>query len=248
MKVTDRTIAVLGFYDSGAGQVDSWYEEATGLRIGCFIHDSDVPWAFEKTAQDLAAISPRVEFPRNGEFKGRPFFCETGWPRRLRSLGINKVLPLVSNNMERLKQIQKALDNGFEVLSAIHPTALLFPEVVLGVGCWINARSLVGYRSLVGDGVIINVNANVSHHNTLGAGCEISDGVVMAGHVNIERRASVFSNATIIPKIRIGENAIIGAGSVVISDIPANATAVGVPAKVIKIAGKNVGADTSTKT
>ena len=42
------------------------------------------------------------------------------------------------------------------------------------------------------------------------------------------------SGANILPGVSIGDNSIIGAGSVVIKDIPANSVAVGIPAKVIK--------------
>lgn len=42
------------------------------------------------------------------------------------------------------------------------------------------------------------------------------------------------ANAVIIGNVRIGDNSIIGAGSVVTKDIPANSVAFGVPAKVIK--------------
>ena len=49
-----------------------------------------------------------------------------------------------------------------------------------------------------------------------------------------KKKAIIGANATILPGITIGENAVIGAGSVVTEDIPANKVAVGNPAKVIK--------------
>ena len=50
----------------------------------------------------------------------------------------------------------------------------------------------------------------------------------------VKKRASIGANATIVCGITIGENSIIGAGSVVTKDIPANSMAVGNPARVIK--------------
>ncbi len=50
----------------------------------------------------------------------------------------------------------------------------------------------------------------------------------------IKKRASIGANATILPGITIGENAIIGAGSVVTKDVPANCKVIGNPAKEIK--------------
>ncbi|MDV2996543.1 MAG: dTDP-3-amino-3,6-dideoxy-alpha-D-galactopyranose 3-N-acetyltransferase [Chroococcidiopsis sp. SAG 2025] len=49
----------------------------------------------------------------------------------------------------------------------------------------------------------------------------------------VKRRASIGSNATILPGVTIGENAIVGAGAVVTRDVPDRATVVGVPARVV---------------
>ena len=52
--------------------------------------------------------------------------------------------------------------------------------------------------------------------------------------VNIGKNVWIGSNSTICPGVTIGDNAVIGAGSVVTKDVPENMVAVGVPAKVIK--------------
>ncbi|MDP5015752.1 MAG: N-acetyltransferase, partial [Dolichospermum sp.] len=49
----------------------------------------------------------------------------------------------------------------------------------------------------------------------------------------VKRRASIGSNATILPRITIGENAIVGAGAVVTHDVPDYAIVAGVPARII---------------
>ncbi len=50
----------------------------------------------------------------------------------------------------------------------------------------------------------------------------------------VKRRASIGSGATILSKVTIGENAIVGAGSVVTRDVPANTIVVGNPARVLR--------------
>ena len=50
----------------------------------------------------------------------------------------------------------------------------------------------------------------------------------------VKKGASIGSNATILCGITIGENALIGAGSVVVKDVPSNSVVVGNPAKEIK--------------
>jgi carbonic anhydrase/acetyltransferase-like protein (isoleucine patch superfamily) len=53
------------------------------------------------------------------------------------------------------------------------------------------------------------------------------------GTITIEDNCIIGINAQILPNVRIGKNSIIGAGSVVITDIPPNSIAMGVPARVI---------------
>ncbi len=53
-------------------------------------------------------------------------------------------------------------------------------------------------------------------------------------HTTVKRGASIGSNATILSKVTIGENAIVGAGSVVTKDIPPNAIVAGNPARVLR--------------
>ena len=50
----------------------------------------------------------------------------------------------------------------------------------------------------------------------------------------VKKGASIGSNATILCGITIGENALVGAGSVVVKDVPANSIVVGNPARVVK--------------
>jgi acetyltransferase-like isoleucine patch superfamily enzyme len=54
------------------------------------------------------------------------------------------------------------------------------------------------------------------------------------GHIHIKQNAWIGANATILPGVTIGENAIIASGAVVSKDVPDNTLAGGIPAKIIK--------------
>jgi acetyltransferase-like isoleucine patch superfamily enzyme len=54
----------------------------------------------------------------------------------------------------------------------------------------------------------------------------------------VKRRASIGSGSTILSKITIGENALVGAGSVVTKDVPANAVVAGNPARILRYLNK----------
>ena len=53
-------------------------------------------------------------------------------------------------------------------------------------------------------------------------------------HVHLGRNVWIASNVTVLPGAHIGDNAIIGAGSIVTKDVPANIIAMGSPAKIVR--------------
>lgn len=85
---------------------------------------------------------------------------------------------------------------------------------------------------VIGDGVIIGKNVTLYQSVTLGGRVlgDWSEG----NYPSISDGAIIYSGAIIAGKVRVGKNAIVGANSVVISDIPDDSVAVGAPARVIK--------------
>ena len=80
-------------------------------------------------------------------------------------------------------------------------------------------------------GVEIEDNVQIGSHCSIYSYSSIDE---KKGKVHIKKNAKVGSHSVIFPSITIGENAIVGAGAVVTKDIPDNAVAIGIPAKVIK--------------
>jgi acetyltransferase-like isoleucine patch superfamily enzyme len=82
--------------------------------------------------------------------------------------------------------------------------------------------------------VIINTAASVDHDGHIGAHAHTGPGCHLAGNVSVGQGTQSGVGVMAIPGVTIGEWSIIGAGAVVTRDIPANVTAVGAPARVIK--------------
>ncbi len=62
---------------------------------------------------------------------------------------------------------------------------------------------------------------------------------LVPGHIHIKKNAWIGANATILPGVTVGENAIVASGAVVSKDVPDNSIVSGVPAKVIKRIDEN---------
>jgi acetyltransferase EpsM len=86
----------------------------------------------------------------------------------------------------------------------------------------------------IGKHCIINTSSSLDHHNKISDFVHIAPGTHTGGNVEIDEGAFLGIGTSVIPGIKIGKWSIIGAGSVVIEDVPDYATVVGVPGRVIK--------------
>jgi sugar O-acyltransferase (sialic acid O-acetyltransferase NeuD family) len=116
-----------------------------------------------------------------------------------------------------------------------HPRAVMGDEVEIGHGTCLAPGSIVTTHVKIGEHCILNLNASVSHDTIVGSFANINPGAVISGNVVIGEGCYIGAGATVIDKVSIGEWTVIGAGAVVVDDIPPCVTAVGVPARVIKV-------------
>ena len=89
----------------------------------------------------------------------------------------------VGNNETRKKLFERLKSHDANVVSLVHPNAVVCRDVTLGAGCVVMAGSVVNTGSKIGNGVIINTSSSVDHDCLIGDFSHVSVGVHLAGVV-----------------------------------------------------------------
>ncbi|MEX5899009.1 acyltransferase, partial [Proteus vulgaris] len=138
--------------------------------------------------------------------------------------------------------------NNIGLNTKIWQYCIIFEGAMIGENCNICAHTLIENDVVIGNNVTIKSGVYIWD------GMRIEDNVFIGPSVTftndifprskqypekflntiIKKGASIGANATILAGITLGENCMIGAGSVITKDIPANAVVIGNPARIIR--------------
>jgi sugar O-acyltransferase (sialic acid O-acetyltransferase NeuD family) len=134
------------------------------------------------------------------------------------------------------KKIRNKIVNKFVTFpTLVHPNVLVGTDsVVIGEGNIICSSNIITVNIEIGNFIILNLQCTVGHDTVIKDYCSFMPTVNISGEVIIEEGVYVGTGAKIINLLTIGENTIVGSGAVVAKSLPANCTAVGIPAKPIK--------------
>ena len=195
------------FGASGHGKVIKEIIEANGGQVEAFVDDNKEvnECAGLPVLHDAMGLSPMIV-----------------------SIGINRIRKVI---VERLSSLSLQ-PSTLSFPTAIHPSAVVSSSAMIGQGTVVMAGAVINADTVVGRHCIVNTGATVDHDCVIEDYCHIAPGVHISGGTHVGEGTWIGVGSCVIQYLNIGKNCMIGAGSVVVKDIPDNVTAFGCPAKV----------------
>ncbi|MER3472561.1 MAG: transferase [Armatimonadota bacterium] len=203
----NTAVAVIGA--GGHARVVIGTLQAAGYTVGGVFDDDPTKWGTEILGVPIIGAVQEI--------------TRTGLAQAVIAIGDNAVRQKLARQLNDLRWV-----------SMVHPHAWVHPSVEIGAGSVIFAGAVVQPEAKIGEHVIINTGATVDHECIVADFSHIAPGAHLAGRVVIEEGVFVGMGSSVIQGCRVGAWSIIGAGAVVVRDLPAHVTAVGLPARVIR--------------
>ena len=128
-------------------------------------------------------------------------------------------------------------NHGFKLLARMHSQFWRFwTQIEIHPGATIASGVFIDHGAglVIGETAIVEKGVMLSHGVTLGG----TGKDVGKRHPTVREGALVSAHAQVIGPVEIGAKAKVGAGAVVVSDVPSDVTVVGVPAKIVPVHGR----------
>ncbi len=191
-------------------------ERAGAHKILGILDDTKAPGMTDIGYPILGAIADLPEIVRRQDPQG--FFVAIGdnWNRGIIATKIEQLTP------------------ELRAITAVHPSAQIARSAALGLGTAVMAGAVVNPYASVGSFCIINTRASLDHDSHLDDYASIGPGATLAGNVRVGAYSAICLQACVAEKVRIGSHTVVGAGSVVLGDLPDLVSAYGMPARTIR--------------
>ncbi len=140
-----------------------------------------------------------------------------------------------------------------DIPARIEPGAILREQVTVGKNAVVMMGAILNIGAVVGEGSMIDMGAVLGGRATVGKNCHVGAGAVLAGVIEpasatpviVEDNVLIGANAVVIEGCRIGHDAVVAAGAVVVSDVAPTTVVAGGPARVIKVKDEKTAAKTA---
>lgn len=146
------------------------------------------------------------------------------------------VVVAVGSSQGRAAVVERLTSPHLSFPTLIHPGVARAPyqHIQVGPGCIISQGCILTADITLGRHVLLNLGCTIGHDAVLEDFCSLMPHANVGGEACLETGVYLGTNATVINRVRVGAHTIVGAGAVAVRDLPADCTAVGVPAQRIK--------------
>jgi len=155
-----------------------------------------------------------------------------------------KTSRILVGDLEHIKKYLKANQNQITdtYLQQDHRNSAIPMLDLTHINARIEPGAMIRDNVTIGDHAVIMMGAILGGRAQVGKNCHIGAGAVLAGVIEppsaspviIEDDVLIGANAVVVEGVHIGKGAVVGAGSIVLNDVPANAVVAGNPARIIK--------------
>ncbi len=162
--------------------------------------------------------------------------CDDDLPRIIDDFGVDCGIIAVGDNYRRSLIHQKiaGMCPSFKFGTAIHPNACLAEDITIGEGSVVMAGAVINSGSRIGRSCILNTNCSLDHDSEMEDFSSFAPGVTGGGNVKVGYCSALGIGAIVKHGVRIGEHAVVGAGAIVMRDIPSLTVSYGQPCKFVR--------------
>ncbi|WP_179345072.1 NeuD/PglB/VioB family sugar acetyltransferase [Winogradskyella ursingii] len=199
------------------GQIYASYLKEAGVEIIGFIDDSDAFYGQKVVGLDVLGKYEDL-FDKKLKEKVTDVYCPIG------------------DNLIRQRYLSSLKNEGYNAPSFKHHTVCIGPDVILGETHYMLPGNYIMPHTKIGDYFMVNMATTIGHHVTINNGVFMSSGINIGASMEINDMAYFGIGSTVMTGVkRIGQESLIGAGSVIFKDVPDYAVMAGNPARVIKL-------------
>ena len=206
------------------------------LIFGAGGHGSEVLWLIH----NLNQVEPHYQvlgFCDDSEKLKGSTFCDfpvLGTPEAVDSQLAEKpyFFAAVGQNSMRKRVVKRMEALGWKPITLIDPSAVVSQNCQIGEGSYVGVACNISPHAQIGRHAIVHNQSSIGHDTRMQDFSQVAPGGRLLGHAHLAQAAYVGSNAVVYPGKTVGASAVLAACSFALTDIPANSTAMGVPARL----------------
>ena len=181
----------------------------------------------------VAAFTVDDEYVKEKQFCGLPVVPFSEVAKKFPATNHKGFVAISYNQMNRVRErkFNDFTDLKYDLVSYISPKCTNYAASI-GKNCFIFEDNTLQPFSKIGNNVTLWSGNHIGHHSVIEDHCFITSHVVVSGGVTVRHNAFLGVNVTLRDHIEIGAYALVGAGAVIVDNIPERSVSIGTKAKI----------------